>query len=207
MDIKRIYERALSPAHNPHETQEALREVLRSAVIEPSHFHFLIENIPWFTPPYLAHINILEKTLRIYQGMGKGSERVAYNLLLQGICMVGASRSSAQCLINLVKQKKDHATLFEAIRDNYPHKLVEEEAHLNYIDSLFMVMQELEDTRVDLLEIIFENLAQLDTEHRAERMDSNKLESVGTDESGSTDKKLDNLLVFVIKKLEEVVVG
>jgi hypothetical protein len=104
---------------------KALNSVLRLAIGDHSHFGFLLYNINWFNEPYLSHISILEKALRLYRGRGKESEKVAYNILTDGMWSAAASQKVCECLINLIKPGFDHKLLKESLMQNYPHKVVE----------------------------------------------------------------------------------
>lgn len=133
--------------------------------MDHSHFNFLLHNINWFNQPYLAHIALLEKALRVYRGRGKESEKVAYNILADGMWSpMPASEQACQCLMNLIKPGFDHKLLKESLRENYPHKVTELEHHKNYLQSLLYLYHRVDGLKLDILEIVLVELACFDTE-------------------------------------------
>jgi hypothetical protein len=86
----------------------ALQSILRLAAESPSHYNFLFNTINWFGAPYRDHLDILEKGLRIFRGRGKEAERVAYNLLADGMLV---DPKAAECLLRLTATGCDRRLL------------------------------------------------------------------------------------------------
>jgi hypothetical protein len=79
---KKIYEYVLSRSDASSDLKNGLQSILRKAIEEPSHFEFLLHRVNWFVEPFRSYGDLLERTVRLYQGKGKEAAKVAYNLLI-----------------------------------------------------------------------------------------------------------------------------
>ena len=90
---------------------------------------------------------------------------MGYQMLLEGIFQCSDHKNIVLILTKLIKEKPCKKIIIESLRENYPHQARSAEDHQCYLSMLFAVFESIDELKIDILEIIFENLALMDTEY------------------------------------------
>ena len=118
----------------------------------------------WFEPPFTAYREEFFKICRLYRATGKQTAKVIHSIIIEGFYRVNTHVESLNCLHQLLQEGNEQKEILEALRESYPHKLCPIEIHTFYIRNLLQLCFAIPKHRVDLLEIILENLVKFDTE-------------------------------------------
>lgn len=78
---KKLYEIVLSSSSCDKDKEGAIMSILKLAIIDHSHFSFLLNQIDWFCNSNKHLIPILSKIIRLYRGTSRAAAKVIYNLI------------------------------------------------------------------------------------------------------------------------------
>lgn len=168
---RKFYEAVLSDSAEAETKRQAVLSILRLALTDHSHFSFLLSQINWFCPSNKPLLPLLDKILRLYRGICRQAPKVVFNMLAEGLTSPDAHLSIVDILASILTTSPDHSAILECLRENYPHKVCEQEQHIAYLDSMLLLCERQPLLRFDLLETIIENLAAFDTEMSLEQED------------------------------------